>query len=102
MAYLESTITLRSGEYRPCFVDGKKALFHGWVDENNLVPISPIGGEQKVGGPLLLCKSEKETYGLVELESGEIITVFPKFIKFIPMNFNEYCFEDKGEKNNVN
>lgn len=32
-----NNITISSSEYRPCIVDGKKALFHKWNDFANTV-----------------------------------------------------------------
>lgn len=36
MAGLERTITMKTGEYRPCMVNGHKALFHRWSDKETL------------------------------------------------------------------
>lgn len=34
---MEGLITINSSEYRPCVVDGKKAVFHRWHEFCNIV-----------------------------------------------------------------
>lgn len=50
---------IKTSEYRPCYVDGDRALFHRWVEEER-----------------------RNTYGVVEYENGEIALVSPDHIKF--------------------
>ena len=33
MAVLPHEFVIKSGEYRPCIVDGRKALFHKWIND---------------------------------------------------------------------
>jgi hypothetical protein len=93
MAGLDGTITLRSGEYRPCFVGKKKALFHRWIERAEIVPPAmAIGGHS--GGVI------KAPFGIVEYEDGEIAEVYPTSIQFADNPFNDICFErgaDNGQ-----
>jgi hypothetical protein len=67
---------------RPCYISiekGKKekALFHGWNFVSNVV-----------------------TYitGIVELEDGRVIEVMPGNITFVKGIFQDYCWDEKGDK----
>lgn len=80
-------ITISTSEYRPCYVNGKKALFHKW--EEFAKPIAPsalIGGDP--GGQI------KYTLGLIEYEDGQIAKVEPTCIKFCDYKLNEYAFDE--------
>lgn len=57
-------------ELRPCMVNGKKALFHRWVDA--------------VDG------------GLIEREDGSMEMVHPESIKFIDNRIKEYAFPEEA------
>lgn len=70
---------------RPCIVDGKKALFHKWIEQKWVVPPSPfIGGEP--GGQI------SQNYALVEYEDGKCAFVNPLNVKFLDYSFKKYCF----------
>lgn len=85
MAGFDGTITIETGEYRPCLVDGKKALFHRWEDKSKIVePSVMVGGH---GGGVL-----KYTVAIVEYENGSVAEVFPNYIKFVDGKINEYAF----------
>lgn len=85
MAGLNGTITIETGEYRPCLADGKKALFHRWEDKSKIVePSVMVGGHN--GGVL------KYTVAIVEYENGSVAEVFPNYIKFVDGKINEYAF----------
>ena len=73
-------------QLRPCYVDGTKALFHGW-DQNKRVIEPPlmIGGGP--GGTVAY------TLGIVEFIDGTVKQVFPGAIKFAAHLFDEYCWE---------
>lgn len=87
MAGLNGTITYRSSEYRPCLVDGKKALFHRWEDISQIVsPSLMVGGHN--GG------ENKSVAGIVEFEDGTIKEILPGQIQFTDNIFKEYCFEE--------
>ena len=63
---------IKTSEYRPCYVDGDRAIFHRWVEEER-----------------------RNTYGLVEFETGEIAMVSPITIKFADSHsrFDEFCWK---------
>lgn len=75
-------------QLRPCYVDGTKALFHGWGQNNLVVEPQPMisGGP---GGTVAY------TLGIVEFSDGTVKQVFPGEIKFVDHLFNEYCWEDE-------
>ena len=62
-------------ERRPCYVDGKKAMFHQWINRAQIAPPSPmIGGHN--GGQLW------DVFGLVEMEDGQMREVYPTEVIF--------------------
>lgn len=62
-------------ERRPCYVGGKKAMFHMWINRAWVAPPSmAVGGH--AGGQLW------EVFGVVEFEDGHVETVYPKNIQF--------------------
>jgi len=78
-------------EYRPCYVDGKKALFHKWNDIAVVqAPGFAVGSSP--GGQL------KETFGLVEFEDGTVREVSPHKIKFADRKIKEYYFDGESAK----
>lgn len=61
---------------RPCYVDGKKALFHCWFNVSQIVePSFLVGGHN--GGVLY------DILGLVEDENGHMMKVYPRDIQFL-------------------
>ena len=79
MAFNE--VVIKTSEYRPCIVNGKKALFHRWNEYINVV------------------KESKYIFGMVEYEDGTVEEVAPHLIKFLDHNlFNEINFNDKVEE----
>ena len=85
MAKLED-ITIRTAEYRPCYVNGKKALFHRWT---NVPMVSP-------SKMLMVRDANKATeyvgLAIVEYEDGTVDRVFPEQVRFVPGLMNEYDF----------
>ena len=80
-------ITISTSEYRPCLVDGKKALFHRWSDKSKVVEPSPmIGGAP--GGTV------RYTVAIVEMEDGQVIEVGPQLIKFIDRKIEGDIFNE--------
>lgn len=64
-----------SAELRPCVVQGEgKALFHKWVT------------------------GHVKTYGLVELEDGQVGLFLPGEIRFCDNAIKEYSFEEAESK----
>lgn len=93
MAGLNGTITLSSGEYRPCIVGNRKALFHRWIERVEIV--SPALAYGSPGGGVI-----KRPLGIVEYEDGKIEEVYPTKIQFVDNPFNGVCFErvaDNGQ-----
>lgn len=75
-------------QLRPCYVDGTKALFHGWSQNSRVVePSLMIGGGP--GGTVAY------TLGIVEFGDGTVEQVFPERIKFTDRLFDEYYWEDQ-------
>ena len=83
-------------ELRPCYVYIKKnkkekALFHCWSFESSIVePSLMIGGHP---GGTVAC-----TMAIVELENGRVIVTPPSSIRFLDNKINDYCWDEKGEK----
>lgn len=64
-------------EYRPCYVNGRKALFHRWVNTAN--PAAPKGvdpNDEKVK-----FFQHRSTTGLVEYADGTLARVWPQDIR---------------------
>lgn len=57
--------------YRPCFVDGRKALFHRWTAYNVI------------------------DYAIVEYEDGTVDIVHPQSIRFVPLDVEKYGFTER-------
>jgi len=92
----EITITQR---LRPCFADGKKALFHKWSDYSEIVPPSMVRGGH--GGGVL-----NFTLGIVELEDGSVCGIPMQKIKFADCPMMEFVFintpdGEKGDAKNA-
>ena len=67
----------REIEYRPCYVNGRRALFHRWA--NSARPQLPKGQEPGENARYFQFRS---THGLVEYEDGTMDQVWPYAIKF--------------------
>lgn len=90
MARLNETITIKSAEYRPCTVAGKRALFHKWEENSEIYAPSPMVGGHN-GGVV------KYTLAIVEFEDGHVERVRPQDIMFIDNYFHEFDFTDNQE-----
>ena len=74
MASLDSTITIQH-ERRPCYVDGKKAMFHQWANRQEIIaPSVAVGGH---GGGVVAA-----VFGIVEFEDGTVQERRPNDIRF--------------------
>lgn len=82
-------ITTTTAEYRPCYADGKKALFHRWTEEAYVLPPAILKGGHS-GGQI------KTTLAIVEYEDGFIREIQPQKIRFIDGKFKEYDFTERG------
>lgn len=96
MAGLDMTMKVKSAEYRPCEVSGRKALFHRWVEsdkalfENVALMSHEMKAEQinqfnnfgMVDNMCTKLRIIRSFYGLVEYEDGTMEKVDPEKIKF--------------------
>lgn len=62
---------------RPCWVDGRRAMFHRWTDSAR--PVKPRGQEQEDAVDNFQLHS---VHGLVEYEDGTVARVWPNTIRF--------------------
>lgn len=96
MAGLDMTMKVKSAEYRPCVVGGRKALFHRWVESDKIFfniegfcskeTLERVTRHYKdhdilFDGTTRIDKA-KIFYGLVEYEDGTMEKVDPEKIKF--------------------
>ena len=83
MASLDGTLTITKSEYRPCRVHNENALFHMW----EFYSVESKRGIQQC-----------ETLGIVELESGKVVSVSPEEIRFMDSKFlfSQYPFENSN------
>lgn len=82
-------------EYRPCIVDGRKALFHKWERKSEIVPPSMLKGGHS--GGTVCCD-----LAIVEFESGDVAEVLPERIRFTDGLTRQYALRDAdaAERNN--
>lgn len=77
MATLPETITIQHQEPRPCWVKGRRAIFHRWTDTARaIVPHGLPEIETDVRFQLW------NVHGLVEYEDGTVERVWPQDIQF--------------------
>lgn len=108
---LKLTITAEQ-TLRPCIVDGRKALFHRWTDDCDVIikfnTMLPSDKMKEIHNLLLNYEVIpaianpipcKYTYGIVEFEDGSIRMVKPDSIIFLDsdVEFSKCCFH-KEEK----
>lgn len=91
-----SVIIPKEIEYRPCYVNGRRALFHRWVNTAN--PVLPKGVE--ADDPKARFFQHRHTAGLVEYEDGTVERVWPQEIRFAdsPGRFKGYEWETDGQR----
>lgn len=65
-------------EYRPCYVNGRRALFHRWVNTAN--PALPKGVDADNEKARFF--QHRSTTALVEYEDGTMARVWPQDIRF--------------------
>lgn len=92
---MEGLISISNSEYRPCIVDGKKAVFHRWHEFCNVVEASPLIGGAPAG-------QIKYTLGTVEFEDGTIKEVAPHNIKFADFKVDEVWKEQATREGDQN
>jgi hypothetical protein len=77
MADNKNTIPALLPEYRPCWVYGRKALLHRWVDSAR--PVKPRGVEDEENTARYQLHS---VHGLVEFQDGAMARAWPQDIQF--------------------
>lgn len=81
----------QENEYRPCYVNGRRALFHRWA--NSARPQLPKGMEPGENARYFQFRS---THGLVEFEDGTVDLVWPRDIQFADGgHFRDYAWIPK-------
>lgn len=96
MPSLDGTITFQSGEYRPCIVDEKRALFHRWIDKDQIILKTGFVLKHEHAEAIrqrfekdfivpsgMTAEKTRVTLGIVEFEDGTIQEVLPTRIKFL-------------------
>lgn len=76
MAAFDSKITLSTCEGRPCWVRGRRAIFHRWTDSAR--PVKPVSNDQDTDERL----QKWSVHGLVEYEDGHMEREWPNSIRF--------------------
>lgn len=74
-------------EYRPCYVNGRQALFHRWVNTAN--PALPKGVDANDEKARFF--QHRSTAGLVEFEDGIVARVWPQEIRFADGGHFDKC-----------
>jgi len=77
-------------QYRPCFVKGKKALFHRWEEIAQIRDAVMTG---QMSGQI------KQTFGIVEYEDGTIYQCYPNEVRFCDRLIKDYCFAEQEVPN---
>ena len=89
-----SVIIAQDNEYRPCYVNGRRALFHRWA--NSARPQLPRGAEPGENARYFQYRS---THGLVEYEDGTMDMVWPRDIQFADSGrFRTYAWDPYGQR----
>ena len=72
-----STITVSGSEYRPCYVKGRRAIFHRWADSAR--PCTPRGMEEDQTTKRYQLHN---VHAIVEYEDGRVARVWPTDLQF--------------------
>lgn len=110
MANLSSEIVIHDISYRPCTVKGRRALFHKWiVNEDILVKCrgpyssdiwlkeSEVIRKKRMIPPHNDIEKVTNTFALVEFEDGSVEKVRVEDIRFLDSRsrFESYSFEEE-------
>lgn len=76
MAAIEGKITMTTCEGRPCWVKGRRAIFHRWTDSAR--PVKPANNDQDTDERM----QKWSVHGLVEYEDGTVEREWPSAIRF--------------------
>lgn len=93
---MPSMIITQDIEYRPCYVNGRRALFHRWVNSAN--PVLPKGMDPDDERARFY--QHRSTTGMVEYSDGTVARVWPQEIRFADSaaRFREYAWETDGQR----
>lgn len=81
-AEVTGSIVIGDGKYRPCYVAGKRALFHRWVDTRR--PVTPRGiGDSDTDRRYQIWS----VHAIVEFEDGAVERVWPSEVEFADKHF---------------
>lgn len=87
--YVPRPIIAQDSEYRPCYVNGRRGLFHRWA--NIARPQLPKGQEP---GENVRYFQYRNTHAIVEFEDGTVELVWPRDIKFAGGgHFKDYAWQ---------
>lgn len=76
MAAINGKITMSTCEGRPCWVKGRRAIFHRWTDSAR--PVKPVNNAQDTDERM----QKWSVHGLVEYEDGTVEREWPSMIRF--------------------
>ena len=76
MAPYDGKITMSTCEGRPCWVRGRRAIFHRWTDSAR--PVKPVSYDQETDDRM----QKWSVHGLVEYEDGRVEREWPNNIRF--------------------
>ena len=84
---------------RPCWVDGRRAIFHRWTDSAR--PVKPRGMEEDEAADRYQLHS---VHALVEYEDGTVERVWPNAVRFADSEvyFLDYDWEDMERERDQN
>lgn len=83
-------------EYRPCYANGRRALFHRWINTAN--PVLPKGVDPDDKRAKFF--QHRSTTGLVEYADGTLERVWPQDIRFVDSAkfFKAYAWEPERQR----
>lgn len=88
---------VQENEYRPCWVRGKRALFHRWA--NSARPSLPKGQEPSENARYF---QYRNTQAIVEFENGAVELVYPQQVHFVDGgHFKDYTWPEEEESDGM-
>jgi hypothetical protein len=82
-------IVIGDGKYRPCWVQGKRALFHRWADTRR--PVTPRGIDETETDRRYQVWT---VHAIVEFEDGKLARVYPSEVEFADPDFFEEMWRE--------
>lgn len=109
---MNKNIDIKMGiEYRPCYVGNKKALFHRWIDKDQVIlHFNMYVTDAERDYIIYDYKANKvvpkncsttvisQTFAIVEYEDGTVAEVEPIEVRFVDNKTNEYAFDFDFDK----